>query len=177
MTRTPQSRNLADDDTLFRLLTVAVTPAPGNSAPANSSLAETADAESFAAEFAIPADALELAAMAPQLAALDGELAELVFDSYAADTLVLRDGGGSGRSLTYASGSVNLDLDVHADGKTIVGVVEPARWNQAVVETPTGAYEVRIDEHGRFRFVGSAHLVRFKIAGEAGRLLTPWLRR
>jgi hypothetical protein len=162
MTNAHHHPDLTDDHVLFRMLTLAVS---------------TEHSTGLHDDHDVPPDALALANLAPQLAAIDGELAELVFDSNAEDTLVLRDARGNGRSLTYASGSVNLDLDVHADGRTIIGIVEPARWSTAIVETPTGSHEVRVDEFGRFRFVGAEHLVRFRLAGEAGRLLTPWLRR
>ena len=51
----------------------------------------------------MPNDVLAVARMAPELSAVDGQLAELIYDSLADDATVMRDSSGQGRLLSFST--------------------------------------------------------------------------
>ena len=133
----------------------------------------------------MPDDVMAAARMAPELSAVDGELAELVYDSLADEATVMRDGSGQGRSLSFSTPTTNtarsttLDVDLLSDGRTVIGQVSPDEAaDRAIVDTTTGSYELALDEHGRFHFENAHSLIRVRLCQGTDMVLmtTPWLR-
>lgn len=129
----------------------------------------------------VPDDALQVAYAAIGMASLSDELAILVFDSATADDLVLmRSSAQEHRQLMYEREGLVLDLELHDDGVTIVGLIHPGDADSsglAVVEVEAQdgtLVSVPVDEHGRFRVLGPPGVVRVRIPG---RLVTPWITR
>lgn len=129
----------------------------------------------------VPVDALDVAYAAIGMATLSDELATLVFDSAAdGDLILMRSSALEHRQLTFEHAGLSLDLELHDDGVTIVGLIDPGDTGPSghvVVEVeghdgPT--VSVPVDGHGRFRVVGPPGEVRLRIPG---RLVTPWITR
>ena len=124
----------------------------------------------------VPADALDAAYAAFGMGDLDRELAALVFDSLeSAGAPALRAMSTDVRLLSFANDQMALDVELHADGQTLVGQLSPAPDAAAAVEIE-GADDVAldVDEHGRFRVVIEGRVFRFRIPGH---LVTPWISR
>jgi imidazolonepropionase-like amidohydrolase len=77
--------------------------------------------------------------------------------------------------LNQPNDQMALDVELHADGQTLVGQLSPAPDAAAAVEIE-GADDVAldVDEHGRFRVVIEGRVFRFRIPGH---LVTPWISR
>ena len=124
----------------------------------------------------VPADALDAAYAAFGMGDLDSELAALVFDSLEpAGAPALRATSTEVRLLSFANDQMTLDVELHADGRSLVGQLSPAPDATAVVEVE-GAEDVAldVDEHGRFRIAVDGGVIRFRIPGH---LVTPWVTR
>ncbi len=129
----------------------------------------------------VPDDALQVAYAAIGMSSLSDELATLVFDSAAdGDLVLMRSSAQEYRQLTYEQAGLSLDLELHDDGVTIVGLIdagdtEPSGHMVIEVEGHDGpTASVPVDDHGRFRVVGPPGEVRLRIPG---RLVTPWITR
>jgi len=124
----------------------------------------------------VPADALDAAYAAFSMGDLDRELAALVFDSLeSAGAPALRATSTEVRLLSFANDQMTLDVELHADGHTLVGQLSPAPDGAATVEIDGGEDAVLdVDEHGRFRVSIDGSVFRFRIPGQ---LVTPWVTR
>ena len=77
------------------------------------------------------------------------------------------------RIVTFANDHLTVDLELLADGRTIVGELQPAEAAAVELET-VGQGRVTADEFGRFRLVSDATSLRIRVVG---RLVTPWITR
>ena len=143
--------------------------------PPDDDTLESLVADGLGAVEAVPPDALAAAYGAVGLATVEAELAALVYDSRAPDLVLTRSEEAQARIVTFANDHLALDLELLADGRTIVGELQPAE--PAVVELETvghGGVAVTADAFGRFRFVSDATSLRIRVVG---RLVTPWITR
>lgn len=125
----------------------------------------------------LPTDALDAAYAAFQVGDLDQQLAELVFDSLApSGAPALRAAATDARLLSFANDHMSLDVELHADHRTLVGQVTPAAPDaEAVVEVDGGEeIPLELDRFGRFRVSVDGGALRFRITGQ---LVTPWITR
>ena len=86
---------------------------------------------------------------------LHEELAALVFDSAAPAAVgAMRSLDLDTRLLSFVNDDVTLDVELHADGTTVVGQVVPADVRRLDVERFDGpAITAELDDLGRFRTV------------------------
>lgn len=125
----------------------------------------------------VPDDALDAAYAAFGMGDLDRELAALVFDSLeSAGAPALRATSTDVRLLSFANDQMTLDVELHADGHTLVGQLSPVPAGVTATVEVDGGDEVAldVDEHGRFRVVVDGGVFRFRIPGH---LVTPWITR
>ena len=124
----------------------------------------------------VPADACDAAYAAFAMGDLDRELAALVFDSLeSSGAPAMRATGTDVRLLSFANDNMTLDVELHADGHTLVGQLTPAVDATATVEVENGDdVPLELDAHGRFRLAVDDGPIRFRIPGH---LVTPWITR
>ena len=124
----------------------------------------------------VPADAVDAAYAAFQMGDLDRQLAALVFDSLeSAGAPALRAAGTDVRLLSFANDHMTLDVELHADGRTLVGQLTPVASAAAAVEFDDGTeVPLELDQFGRFRVTIDDGVIRFRIPGH---LVTPWITR
>jgi hypothetical protein len=125
----------------------------------------------------VPEVALEAAYAASAMTGLDALLAELVFDSQDEHQLVgVRTGADtSARMLTFVNDHLTLDVELHGDGRTIVGQIDPPTEAAVTVERSDGSVTpVDVDQFGRFRVVVASGRMRLHVDGL---LVTPWVDR
>ena len=125
----------------------------------------------------IPIEAVEAAYAAVDMDLLSEELAALVFDSMSAsgELVSMRSVDVETRLLSFVNDHLTVDLELHADGRTIVGQLTPATTVVLQVETEEGlVIEVDVDDFGRFRVVAPAGPIRIRATGL---LITPWITR
>lgn len=149
-----------------------LTPPPGSDAWLTDRLAAMLDAVE-----PVPGDAVEAAYAAVQVGDLDQQLAALVFDSLeTAGAPALRAAGTDVRLLSFANDHMTLDIELHADGRTLVGQLTPVVDETAVVELDGGTeVALDLDRFGRFRVtIDDGGAIRFRIPGQ---LVTPWITR
>lgn len=125
---------------------------------------------------AVPQDAVNAAYAAVELGGLNEELAELVFDSTGDRELVaMRSVDAEARLLSFVNDHVTLDLELHADGRTLVGQMTPSGEGQLQVEQFDGtATPVETDSFGRFRVSVEPGPLRLRVVGQ---MVTPWITR
>jgi hypothetical protein len=127
----------------------------------------------------VPADAHDAALAAFGLRDLDGQLADLVFDSWLQEhaTVQMRSLAEAPRLLSFAGAAGALDVELRGDG-TFVGQVSLDRGHAgATVEaqSPHGdVITVPVDELGRFRGSVGFTTVRLRVPGV---LTTAWISR
>ena len=147
------SHDLHDDDTLVALLGAALDRSE-----------------------AVPGEAVAAAYVAVELDSLQEELAALVFDSADESALAaMRAVDVETRLLSFVNDHLTLDVELHANGLTLVGQLTPAGDQTLDIERFDGSLvSVEVDEFGRFR----AHIplgpIRLRVVG---RLVTPWITR
>jgi hypothetical protein len=154
--------DLADDDVLLRLLSRSL---------------ETADA--------VPPDAVAAAKALADLSDADAELATLVADSLVDDEVVLfrhdvtmePQGELSDRLVSFATPELNVDVDLHANGASVVGAITPAMAVDVDLEMSQGTITTQSDELGRFRFEAPTGRCRLRIHTPGGAVVTPWITR
>lgn len=124
----------------------------------------------------IPAAAVDAAYAAIEMDMLSEELAVLAFDSALAGALVeMRSTEAEVRLLSFVNDHLTVDLELHADGRTIIGQVSPPTGQPLQVESEDGSVmEVAIDEFGRFRMTAPSGAIRLRAIGL---LVTPWITR
>jgi hypothetical protein len=133
----------------------------------------------------VPADAVRAAKAVAQLSDVDAELAELVADSLVGDAALLfrhdvtmeSRGEPSDRLVTFATPQVNVDLDLQADGRTVVGAITPPMSVDVDLETTGQMVRARTDELGRFHLTTSPGRCRLRIHAHEGAVVTPWITR
>ena len=143
--------------------------------PPDDAALEQLVAGGLAAVEPVPAAALSAAYGAIGLVTVDAELAALVYDSLGPELVLTRSDEAQARIVTFANDHLTVDLELLADGRTIVGELQPAE--AATVELETVGQErvsVAADEFGRFRLVSDATSLRIRVIG---RLVTPWITR
>jgi hypothetical protein len=125
---------------------------------------------------AVPDDAVQAAYAAIELDSLHEELADLVFDSADESALAaMRAVDFETRLLSFVNDHLTLDVELHADGLTIVGQLTPAGPQQLDVERFDGSsVSADVDEFGRFRVQVPHGPIRLRVVG---RLVTPWITR
>jgi hypothetical protein len=125
---------------------------------------------------AVPDDAVQAAFAAVELDTLHEELAALVFDSADESALAaMRAVDFETRLLSFVNDHLTLDVELHADGLTIVGQLTPAGPQQLDVERFDGSsVSADVDEFGRFRVQVPHGPIRLRVVG---RLVTPWITR
>jgi hypothetical protein len=154
--------DLSDDDTLLALLS-----------------------ESLDEADPVPAAAVSVAKAVAQLSDVDAEMACLMADSLVDDdTVLLRHdvmmeslGGPSDRLVTFATPQLNVDLELQADGVSVVGAITPPMSVDVDLETPGATVTVRTDELGRFHMTTSPGRCRLRIHAYEGAVVTPWITR
>jgi hypothetical protein len=124
----------------------------------------------------VPADAVAAAYAAVEMDGLHEELAALVFDSAEQEQLVaMRSLDLETRLLSFVNDYLTLDVELHADGTTIVGQVTPAGVQRLDIERFDGsAIPAELDDFGRFRAVVPHGPIRLRVVGQ---LVTPWITR
>ena len=124
----------------------------------------------------IPAAAIDAAYAAVEMGTLSEELAVLAFDSSVAGALVeMRSTEAEVRLLSFVNDHLTVDLELHGDGRTIVGQLSPATGQPIQVESEDGnVLEVATDEFGRFRTTAPSGAIRLRAVGL---LITPWITR
>ena len=124
---------------------------------------------------AVPAAAREAAYGAVGLVTVEAELAALVYDSRGAELTLTRSEEAQARIVTFANDHLTLDLELLADGRTIVGELQPAQAATVELETVgQGRVTTVADDYGRFRLTSDATSLRIRVVG---RLVTPWITR
>ena len=125
---------------------------------------------------AVPDDVVAAAYLAVELDTLSEELAALVFDSADESALAaMRAVDFETRLLSFVNDHLTLDVELHADGLTIVGQLTPAGPERLDVERFDGsAVAAEVDEFGRFRVHVPHGPIRLRVVG---RLVTPWITR
>jgi hypothetical protein len=125
---------------------------------------------------AVPGEAVAAAYVAVELDSLQEELAALVFDSADESALAaMRAIDVETRLLSFVNDHLTLDVELHANGLTLVGQLTPAGDQTLDIERFDGSLvSADVDEYGRFR----AHIplgpIRLRVVG---RLVTPWITR
>ena len=125
---------------------------------------------------AVPGEAVAAAYVAVELDSLQEELAALVFDSADESALAaMRAVDVETRLLSFVNDHLTLDVELHANGLTLVGQLTPAGDQTLDIERFDGSLvSAEVDEFGRFR----AHIplgpIRLRVVG---RLVTPWITR
>ena len=110
----------------------------------------------FAAADPVPAPVIEHARASIGWRRLDSDLAELLADSVLdSEQFVGTRGGMPVRSVSFRSGSMTIDLEVHKDGPAplVLGQISPPEALVITVESSDGTTvaSVRSDGLGRFR--------------------------
>ena len=124
----------------------------------------------------VPDDAVAAAYAAVDMDGLHEELAALVFDSAEREAVAaMRSLDLETRLLSFVNDYLTLDVELHADGTTIVGQVTPAGVERLDIERFDGsAIPAELDDFGRFRAVVPHGPIRLRVVGQ---LVTPWITR
>ncbi|MDQ1377002.1 MAG: hypothetical protein QOJ52_485 [Acidimicrobiaceae bacterium] len=133
----------------------------------------------------VPAAAVSVAKAIAQMSDVDSELAGLVADSLVDDaTVLLRhdvtmepQGEPSDRLLTFATPQLSVDLDLPADGLSVVGAITPPMSVDVDLDTAGPTVSGRTDELGRFHLTTGPGRCRLRIHAHDGAVITPWITR
>src|SRR6185312_14324962 len=110
---------------------------------------------------------------------LDADLAELLSDSALEEGsfAVARGGGAPVRAVTFSSGSLTIDIEVHVDdsGRTLLGQLSPPEPAKLEIQTIAGTpLSAETDHLGRFRVsLPDAGPIRLRVLGGQGRAGPP----
>ena len=100
----------------------------------------------------IPDDVVAAAKAAISTAALDAELATLVYDSSFGDEdtrALVRSRGGS-RELTFEAPNLTVEVEVHTEARRLLGQLVPPGPAVVEVRSPEGSVTAEADHLGRF---------------------------
>ena len=127
----------------------------------------------------VPRDAIDVAKAVFDLGNADAELAELVFDSLLDEALVVMRSDtlvDEARTLSFAIGNHRVDIELSADGTTLLGQLHPAERTRVELETTSGSREAEADDLGRFRFTVERGSLRLRVVTTDGLIVTtPWI--
>jgi len=127
----------------------------------------------------VPRDAIDVAKAVFDLGNADAELAELVFDSLLDEALVVMRSDtlvDEARTLSFAIGNHRVDIELSADGTTLLGQLNPAERTRVELETTSGSREAEADDLGRFRFTVERGSLRLRVVTTDGLIVTtPWI--
>ncbi len=154
-------RDLRDDDALLAVVGRALAYDP----------AEAGD------DVAVPDEVVAVARAAFQLRDIEDELAELVHDSMHDEVMLVRHEATLNRLLSYVSSRLGLDVELEADGRTLMGVVTPAGPADVEIETATTIDRTSADELGRFRIELPPGWCRVRVRAGGATLVTPVIVR
>lgn len=133
----------------------------------------------------VPPEAVATAKAVAGLQYVDAELANLVADS------LLDDGGAllrhdltmerlaesTDRMISFATPQIDVDIELHRDGRTVVGAITPPISVDVDLETTSGNASTRSDELGRFHLESGSGTCRLRIHAHDGTVITPWITR
>jgi hypothetical protein len=131
----------------------------------------------------VPAGLLQAARDAFGWRDVDGDLAELVFDSLldAGDAALVR-GSPERRLISFQASGVGIDVEITiaAAGRALLGQIMPARRAAVEIRNPQGKVTVEADELGRFRsgpLPAGPMSLRLSLAADASGspVVTDWL--
>ena len=125
----------------------------------------------------VPADATEAAVAASGLGRLDDELATLVVDSLLDAGPRVRHDGPTARQLSFTTEHLSLEIELAADGQTLLGAVSPATVVEVESEGPGAVAGTRSDELGRFRLALGRGWCRLRVRAPGASLVTPVIVR
>lgn len=106
---------------------------------------------------------------------LDADLAELLSDSALEEEpfALARGGGAPVRAVTFGSGALTIDLEVHVDdqGRTLLGALSPPGPAKLEIQTTADApLSAETDQLGRFRVrLPAGGPIRLRVLGGEGR--------
>ena len=155
-------RDLRDDDTLLAVVGRALADDPAAVVPSG---------------VEVPADAVAVARSAFALRAVDDELAALVHDSLHDDALLVRREATVSRLLSYATSRLGLDVELEADGRTLMGAISPAGPAVVEIESATTTERTTADDLGRFRVDLLPGWCRIRVRAADATLVTPVIVR
>src|ERR1700733_1216168 len=130
----------------------------------------------FADVDAVPSLVVETAKASLGWRRLDADLAELLNDSALEEQAfaLARSGEASARAVTFSSGDLTIDIEVHADdeGRTLLGQLSPPAPARVEIHPMVQApVSTEADRMGRFRVrLAAGDTIRLRIldAGERG---------
>jgi hypothetical protein len=132
----------------------------------------------------VPEGAIGFAKAVARMSGVDAELATLVADSLVDDVVLFRHdiaaeapGDPADRLVTFATPQFSVDMDLQADGATVIGAITPAISVEVDLETTQETLTTRSDELGRFQLVAAGRLCRLRIHTADGSVVTPWITR
>jgi hypothetical protein len=131
----------------------------------------------------VPASLLQAAQDAFAWRDVDGDLAELVFDSLLdTDDATLVRGSPERRLISFQASGLTIDVEVTiaAAGRAVLGQIMPPRRAAVEIRNPHGAVTVEADELGRFRsgpLRAGPMSLRLSLAADApgSQVVTDWL--
>ena len=124
-----------------------------------------------------PVDAIAVAKAASGLGRADDELAVLVSDSLQGDGVLVRRDVAESRLLSFATSHLTVDLEIGADGRTLMGQVMPTGRYALEVEMADSVLQSSTDELGRFRIDLGPGWCRVRVRGSEGSMVTPVIVR
>ncbi len=133
----------------------------------------------------VPDEAVATAVALAELTNADAELATLVADSLLDDEVVLfrhdvtmqQQGELADRMVSFSAPELSVDVDLHANGASMVGAISPAMAVDVDLETAGGIVTTRSDDLGRFHFDAPSGLCRLVVHGPGAPVVTPWITR
>lgn len=113
---------------------------------------------------------------------LDADLAELLSDSALEEETFAgaRGGGAPVRAVTFGSGTLTIDIEVHVDdqGRTLLGQLSPPGAGELQIQTTADApLSAETDQLGRFRVrLPAGGPIRLRVLGGEGHAVeTSWI--
>ncbi|MDQ6614192.1 MAG: hypothetical protein M3083_05475 [Actinomycetota bacterium] len=133
----------------------------------------------------VPSEAVTTAKTLAQLGEADAELATLVADTLLDGDIVLlrhdvtmeQQGESSDRLVSFAAPQLSVDVDLNANGATVLGVITPPISADVDLETAKGTVTTRSDDLGRFHIEAGSGPCRLRIHANGGAVVTPWITR
>lgn len=125
----------------------------------------------------VPGDAVIAARQVFELRRLDEDLAELIADSLLDAGIVVRREDPQPRLVSFELDGFTIDVELGADGRSVIGVVSPAGSLAVEIETAAGVTQTRTDYLGRFRGELGPGRVRLRVAEDDRTIVTPWITR
>jgi hypothetical protein len=133
----------------------------------------------------IPEAAVAAAKAVAGLQSIDAEMATLVADTaldaevvlFRHDVTMERVGEPNDRMVSFATPQIDVDIELHGDGRTVMGAITPPDSLPVVLETADGTATTVSDDLGRFRLELGPGPCRLRIQAHDGVVVTPWITR